>query len=70
MNYQLEKKRSDNLNKAQKKPTVLEGELRKKEKEFAATVEEPNKKKGEIVGFKHVAQGSICQRLRSWLEQC
>lgn len=37
VNYQCEKKHSNDLKKAQKKVTVLEGELRKREDELVVT---------------------------------
>ena len=39
-NFQLEKKRSDDLKKAQKRATTLEGELKKKGEQLATTAEE------------------------------
>ena len=49
VNYQREKKCLDDLKKAQKKATILEGELRrKKEEEIFAATERMNKKEGDI----------------------
>ena len=67
VNYQCEKKCSDNLEKNQKKAIVLEGELRKWEEKLATTAvaaeELKKKKEGEIAGLCQVAHDPIYQRI-------
>ena len=68
LNYQREKKHSDDLKKAQKKAIVLECELRRKEEELIAFVEELNNKKGENTGLRQVARSCLPMHLQSRLE--
>ena len=68
MNYQRKKNRWNNLKKAQKKTTILEGKLRKRDEELTTAAEELKKKKGDIIGLQQVTHDSIYQPFfyRGW----
>ena len=69
MNYQHEKRSSDHLKKAQKKVLVLEGELKRRDKELTATVEEKKEKDEEIFGLQQgSSRGRVLTHLRPQLE--
>ncbi|GFY96822.1 hypothetical protein Acr_11g0011280 [Actinidia rufa] len=61
VNYQCEKKHLNDLKKAKKKVTVLEGELRKKEDELVVTVDELKKKDGVTDVLHQVAHDLVYQ---------